>query len=330
MRIKVMKFGGTSLNSSNKRKMIAEKVRVALREGYTPVIVVSAMGRKGDSYATDTLLGLVGRSKILDSDRAILASCGEIISSAVLTATLSDSGIKAKALSGGQAGVHVVNGYINGRISSVNPRILMSWIRRGYVPVVAGFQGITSSGETAVISRGGSDVSAAAIGTFLFADRVEIYTDVPGIMTADPDIVPDAILLPRLSYDEAFTMAKHGANVIHAEAIKWAKLGDLPLYIGSLTEPELGTKITNINNSPDSNVAVVSNQYDSENVVISVIGPNKYIPFAIERLNTNNIPVYQLTEETNCISLIIPRQVAEHAIRLLHKSVIKLVTKQTV
>lgn len=188
MKIVVQKFGGTSVSTKERRQKVVEKIKNAIDEGFSPVVVVSAMGRSGDSYATDTLLSLVGdkfkNSNKLASD--LLMCCGEIISSVVMSNELFDAGIDAVPLTGGQAGIKTDNVFTNAKHLDVDPKQILDFVAKGRVPVVTGFQGMTEDGFFTTLGRGGSDTSAAILGVALEAEQIEIYTDVDGIMTADP------------------------------------------------------------------------------------------------------------------------------------------------
>ena len=169
------------------------------------IVVVSAMGRRGDPYATDTLIEML-RSVNPDPDvheLDLMMACGEIISSTVMASTLQKEGFKAKALTGGQAGMVTDGNFGNAKIKTVRPKTLKTLVEQGIIPVICGFQGVTDmDGSITTLGRGGSDTSAAAFGVAVDAEKVEIYTDVDGVMTADPRIVSDAKIIKQISYDE--------------------------------------------------------------------------------------------------------------------------------
>lgn len=247
MRIIVQKFGGTSVANDKQREMVADKIIKAKKEGFSPVVVVSAMGRKGDPYATDTLLGLV-KSMSANMDKRemdMLMACGEIISCSVLCSTLRSKGISCTALTGGQAGIITNDNFGSASIIRLETSRLYSLIKNGIIPVVAGFQGMTEDGEITTIGRGGSDTTAAVIGEGLKAEEIQIYTDVNGIMTADPRIVSDARVIKTISYNEVFQLADMGAKVIHPRAVEFAMRGNIPIVIKNTMSDEPGTYITN-------------------------------------------------------------------------------------
>lgn len=246
MAVIVQKFGGSSVATPELREKVLGKILACRATDVDLVVVVSAMGRKGDPYATDTLISMLGQAGVTDKrDLDIMMACGEIMSAAIVASMLRRAGIKAMALTGWQAGVVTDNTFGDARIITIESGYLKSLLATGVVPVVAGFQGSSDSGEITTLGRGGSDTTAAALGVALGADRVEIYTDVEGIMTADPRIVPEAQVIDALDYSEVFQMASQGSKVIHPRAVELAMQGNIPLIIKSTFSESPGTKITN-------------------------------------------------------------------------------------
>ena len=248
MKIIVQKFGGTSVADGANRAAVKAKVQQAVDKGYSPVVVVSAMGRKGAPYATDTLIGVLKEENLSVSAREmdVMMCCGEIISSCVMAAHLQREGLKALALTGGQAGIITDSEYSAARIKNIRTSHLLKLLEDGYVPVVCGFQGMTeNNGNFTTLGRGGSDTTAAALGAALHADLVEIYTDVDGIMTADPRLVENADILDQISYQEVAQMAHNGAKVIHPRAVEIAMGANVPLVVRSTFSDAPGTVITN-------------------------------------------------------------------------------------
>ena len=245
MKIIIQKFGGTSVATPLQRETAARKVIEAQANGYSPVVVVSAMGRKGEPYATDTLLGLIKdmHEEADPREQDLVMSCGEIISAVVMTQTLRGIGCQAVGLTGGQAGIITDESFGNTRILEVHPGRVMDYLREGKVVVVAGFQGISKNGEVTTLGRGGSDTTAAALGVALGAESVEIYTDVEGVMTADPKMVPEAKPLTVVSYSEIVEMAHLGAKVVHPRAVEIAMEGGLPIRIKSTFSDAPGTLV---------------------------------------------------------------------------------------
>ncbi len=254
MKIIIQKFGGTSVSTKDKREMVVSKVKKAISDGYFPVLVVSAMGRRGESYATDTLLSLVSDNFKENNKQGtdLLMSCGEIISTVVMSDCLFEHGIDAVPLTGGQAGILTDNNYSKADFLDVTPKKVLEILSKGKVPVVAGFQGRDIEGYFTTLGRGGSDTSAAALGVALKACEVDIYTDVDGIMTADPRIVSTAELIDKISYNEVFQLADHGAKVIHPRAVEVAMRGNVPLVIKNTMSSSEGTVIDSVGDTEDT------------------------------------------------------------------------------
>lgn len=246
MGILVQKFGGTSVASVEKMIKVCNIIQKYKKRGDDLVIVVSAMGRKGDPYATDTLINLCTNvnKKAKKRELDLIMSCGEIISGTILTSMLEERGIPSVFLTGMQAGIITTKVFSNSKIKEINPSRILRELDEGKVVVIAGFQGGTEDGEITTLGRGGSDTSAVAIGKALGCETVQIYTDVDGIMTADPRIEPEAKILDYCDYEEVFQMAEKGAKVIHPRAVELAKNGDIILEIKNTLNPECkGTRI---------------------------------------------------------------------------------------
>ncbi|MBC1281679.1 aspartate kinase [Listeria welshimeri] len=246
MKIIVQKFGGTSVQNEKIRLMAFNHIKHALKDGYKVVVVVSAIGRYGDPYATDTLLELIGakNTKLTPREQDTLLSVGETISASVFTNMLKEADIKAEAFSGGQAGIITSNHHLNAKITEVDTSRLKTALKTLDVAVVAGFQGKAKNGDITTLGRGGSDTSAAALGVSLQADYIDIFTDVDGMMTADPRIVEHARSLPRVSYNEVSNMAYQGAKVIHPRAVEIAMTAKIPMRIRSTYLESTGTLVT--------------------------------------------------------------------------------------
>lgn len=248
MRLIVQKFGGTSVSNHERRKCVVNKVLDAQKKGYSPIVIVSAMGRKGEPYATDTLLSLVNKEFKNNNKLAVdlLMCCGELISAVVVSSELNENGIKAVPFTGGQAGIITDDNYNNASVRTVNPSCLMETVINGEVPVIAGFQGKSEKGFFTTLGRGGSDVTASIVGCAVKAEKVEIYTDVDGIMTADPRIVKSASLIEKISYSELFEFAEQGAKVIHPRAVEIAMNGNIPLVVKNTLSNCKGTLINEL------------------------------------------------------------------------------------
>lgn len=245
MRLIVQKFGGTSVATPEGRNLAVKRVLEAKAEGMSPVVVVSAMGRNGDPYATDTLINMAKQveSDIESREQDLLTSCGEIISTVVMVQTLRAQGHMAVALTGGQAGIITDENFGGAQILEIDPRRLLHYAQEGYIVVVAGFQGMTADGMITTLGRGGSDTTATALGVALKADVVEIYTDVDGVMTVDPRLIPEAQILDNLTYREVCEMAHQGAKVIHPRAVEIAMTEHIPIKIKNTFSSAPGTLI---------------------------------------------------------------------------------------
>ncbi|NMA60334.1 MAG: aspartate kinase [Firmicutes bacterium] len=245
MRVVVQKFGGSSLADPSIRKEALQRVWDAVEVGFTPVVVVSAMGRGGDPYATDTLLNLLmevnPKTDALNTD--LLLSCGEIISATIFAAGLQTLGLPAVALTGWQAGIYTDDVHLGARVQEVHGEKIWEVLKKGKIPVVTGFQGVTQQGAVTTLGRGGSDTTAAVLGVVLQAERVEIYTDVDGIKTADPRLIPDAPTLQVLSYREVVELAHMGAKVLHPRAAEISMEEGIPIQVRSVSKSNGGTTI---------------------------------------------------------------------------------------
>jgi aspartate kinase len=245
MRIVVQKFGGSSLATSEMRAEALQRVSETVEAGLSPVVVVSAMGRQGDPYATDTLLNFIYHTNP-EPDEAnidLLLSCGEIISASIFAEGLRKMRLPAAALTGWQCGIITDEVHLGARVTSVRAERLRELLEAGIVPVVAGFQGVTAGGKVTTLGRGGSDTTAAVLGVALKAERVEIFTDVDGIKTADPRLIPDAPTLKVMSYREVVEMAHMGSKVLHPRAAEISMEGGIPMQIRSVTHSAGGTLV---------------------------------------------------------------------------------------
>jgi aspartate kinase len=248
MKIIVQKFGGTSLADSINRSRVVNKILEKYKRGYSIVVVVSAIGRKGDPYATDSLIDLVNKVTIKKRELDLLMSCGEIISAVILSSLVNEKGYESIVFTGPQAGIHTTDEYGNADIVSINPERILKSLKENKIVIVAGFQGKAENGDITTLGRGGSDTTAVALGESLNCECVEIYTDVDGIMTADPRLVPEAKLIQTICYNEVYQLAEDGAKVIHPKAIEFAERSNIKVIIKNTLKDNIGgTIITNSN-----------------------------------------------------------------------------------
>ncbi|MEF9960942.1 MAG: aspartate kinase [Niameybacter sp.] len=262
MNIIIQKFGGTSVATPEARAQVVQKIVKAKQAGKTPIVVVSAMGRAPSPYATDTLLQFVKDEAGVPNDREydLLLSCGEIISAVTMATMLETAGFSAVALTGGQSGIITDTMYKSADLLYGKPEALLDYLEKDVIPVVAGFQGMTSEGEITTLGRGGSDTTAAMLGGLVGAESIEIYTDVDGIMTADPRVCERATIIPAITYNEVFQMADSGAKVIHPRAVEYAMRANIPLIIKNTFSDALGTAIVQSvkKNSPTQPVKLIT------------------------------------------------------------------------
>ena len=229
----VQKFGGSSLATPELREIAASRVLEARQRGASPVVVCSAIGRSPDPYATDSLLALLGPSRG-GANRDLLLSCGEAIACAVFAELLTTWGADAQAMTGGQAGIITDAAYGEAKILRVEPDNVFAVLERGIIPVITGFQGVSERGAVTTLGRGGSDLSAIALGDALGSEAVEIFTDVSGVMTGDPRRIAGAHTIDRVSYAEMVELAADGAKVMHAKAAELARVTQTPYVVKGL------------------------------------------------------------------------------------------------
>lgn len=241
MGIVVQKFGGTSVAEAASRERIVQKVSAARMAGDKPLLVVSAMGRRGASYATDTLLDMVTGAAPATQD--LIISSGEVISACLLSAMLESRGIPSKPFTAYTAGIQANGPYGDATPTGLDGNALQQALDAGIVPVVTGFQGVLPDGSLATLGRGGSDTTGVALGAYLGADYVDIYTDVPGVAMADPRIVPEAPFLPYLDYRSMVRLAAHGARVLHDRSAMIAEERQVSVRVRSTFDDGPGTMI---------------------------------------------------------------------------------------
>ncbi|MFN8609360.1 MAG: aspartate kinase [Vulcanimicrobiota bacterium] len=246
MNIIVQKFGGTSVATAEGRQRVADKVIEALNKGLSPVVVVSAMGRHPEPYATDSLLSLVGAYQPYQDKRELdlLMACGETISTVVMAHHLRSLGYQAEAFDAYHAGIRCTDVHGDGQVLRVVTDNLLASLRSGNVPVVTGFQGVNSQLCVTTLGRGGSDTSAVVLGAALKAQVVEIYTDVDGVMTADPRVCDRAQILSQVSFEEMGELAGEGAKVVHPRAVDLGADHNVPVWVKNTFGNAYGTLLS--------------------------------------------------------------------------------------
>ena len=240
-----MKFGGTSLRDKESRSQALQHICNHYKSGKQIVVVVSAMGRKGEPYATDTLISLmknVGES-IDPAELDSVISIGETLSAAYFSHLLCQNGLASESFSGSKAGIVTDNNPGNAEILKIDPLRLLSSLKLGKIPVVAGFQGVNSEGDVRTLGRGGSDTSAVALGSAIDAELVEIYSDVDGIANCDPSIIPEASYMDFVSLPQVLSMANEGSKVIHPRAIQASIKSKTTIVLRNTFNKNKGTTI---------------------------------------------------------------------------------------
>ncbi|MGO1316690.1 MAG: aspartate kinase [Cellulomonadaceae bacterium] len=243
MALVVQKYGGSSVSDAQSIKRVAKRIAESKRAGNDVVVVVSAMGD-----TTDELIDLAQQITPLPPSREmdILLTAGERISMSLLAMAINNLGVKAKSFTGQQAGV--ITDAVHGRahIVDVVPKRIRETVEKGSVAIVAGFQGVTeSTNDVTTLGRGGSDTTAVALAAGLGADVCEIYTDVDGVFTADPRIVPTARKIDRITYEEMLEMAASGAKVLVLRCVEYARRYGVPIHVRSSFSAKEGTLVTN-------------------------------------------------------------------------------------
>ena len=255
MSLIVQKYGGSSVASLEHLRRVAARIGKTREAGHDVVVVVSAMGKMTSE--------LLGRAQALTSEPEpreldMLLSAGERISMSLLAMALGDAGIEAISLTGVQAGIHTNSTHFNARITNVVPGRVREELDQGRVVVVAGYQGLTPDEEVATLGRGGSDTTAVALAAALDATRCEICSDVDGIYSADPRVVPEAIRIDRMAYEDMLALARHGARVLNSRAVEYARETATPLYAVSTFSDEGGTLVHQQDRMPGAALGVAS------------------------------------------------------------------------
>jgi aspartate kinase len=237
----VQKYGGSSVADAQKIRGVARRVIKTAKAGHGVVVVVSAMGK-----TTDGLIRLAQKVTATPPEREMdmLLATGEQVSIALLAMAIDAAGHKARSFTGEQAGIRTDAAHTRARIVGIDGDKVRRAVDDGHVAIVAGFQGVTEEDDITTLGRGGSDLTAVALAAALHADVCEIYTDVEGVFTADPNIVPEAKKLDRISYDEMLEMASLGAKVLQARSVEFAKKYGVPVHVRSTFKRNPGTLVT--------------------------------------------------------------------------------------
>lgn len=309
MGVVVLKFGGTSLRNITNKCEILSHIRKNLDEGNKLVIVVSAIGRSGEPYATDTLIHQLEKinHNMDPKKKDLIMSCGEVISTAIVSHLLDTQGLPAEPLMGFQAGIVTDNNFTSSNILEINANMILKYLNENKIVVVAGFQGITKEMEITTLGRGGSDTTAVALGGILGADRVDIYTDVPGVAMIDPKIVPYSKYIKNISYDYMYDLASNGATVMHPRAVLIGKKYNIPIRVLSTFIESPGTLISN-EEIDEMIIGYAIKKQDDKNIV-SIIYNKEYKEEITDELKKfvedNKLNIISLTYAEGKISFLV-------------------------
>ena len=279
MALVVQKYGGSSVADADGIKRVAQRIVATRKAGHSVVVAVSAMGD-----TTDELVDLANQVSPLPPGRELdmLLTAGERISMSLLAMAIANLGLEGRSFTGSQAGVITDSAHGKARIIDVTPGRIRSALDEGAIPIVAGFQGVSQQGkDITTLGRGGSDTTAVALAAALGADVCEIYTDVDGVFTADPRIVPSARRIPRISYEEMLEMAACGAKVLVLRCVEYARRYDIPIHVRSSFSNRPGTWVTGTTEGETKDEGmeqpiISAVQHDRSEAKITVVGvPDK-------------------------------------------------------
>jgi len=261
----VQKFGGTSVGSVERILAVANIIKAAFKNEF-PIVVVSAMGKE-----TDRLVLLAKGISMNPEKRELdaLLSTGEKVSASLLAMQLNEMGIKAKSFSAAQISMKTTSQYSKAKILDINYQIILDSIESGFVPVITGFQGVTDSGDVTTLGRGGSDTTAVAVSAAIEASRCDIYTDVDGIYTTDPNLVKNAKKLETITMEEMLELSGQGANVLQIRAVEFANKYNVPLRVLSSFRSGSGTHILKEESSmEDAVITGIAYQKDQTKITL--------------------------------------------------------------
>lgn len=300
MALIIQKFGGTSVGTLARIAHVADIVAETRAEGHEVVVVVSAM-----SGETDRLIQManqLGDHKPASREYDALVSTGECVSAALLSIALNQKGIQAHSLTGRQAEIFTSNAHRRAQITRISDKVIRGLLAEKTVPIVTGFQGVNASGDVTTLERGGSDTTAVALAAFLNADECQIYTDVAGVYTSDPRVIPKARLIEKITYTEMLALASLGAKVLHRQAVEFAKKHRIPVRILSSFEKGNGTLVAGIDITEKPIVSGIA--FDRKQIKLSLLGIPKKINIveAFQKANFDmdmNVHNHATSEDTS-------------------------------
>ena len=320
MSLVVQKFGGTSVADSEKILAAARKAVRAHQQGHQVVMVVSAMGKN-----TDTLIALAGEinEKPPAREMDMLLSTGEQVSVALMAMAIDSLGYKAVSLTGAQIGIKTDSSHTKARIQSISTDRMKALLDEGNIVIAAGFQGIDDQFNITTLGRGGSDTTAVALAAVLEADQCEIYTDVDGIYTTDPRVLPEACLVPRVCYDEMLELASLGAGVMHSRSIEFGKKFNVPIHVRSSLSDVPGSLI--VDDADTAGMVVSGAALTRDEAMISVMDvpdvPGTihriFAPIAARKITVDMIVQNVSDDDTTSISFTVPREEATETVSVI-------------
>lgn len=316
----IQKFGGSSLADRERLRRAAEIALAARREGQRIVVVVSAAGDDTDELI-DLAHAIDPAPPLREMDA--LLSTGEQRSAALMAIQLNRLGAPARSFAGWQAGIHTDERHGDARILHIAPRRLEAALDAGLIAVTAGFQGVTTEGDLSTLGRGGSDTTAVALAAAMGAARCEIYTDVDGVFTADPRLIPEARRLEQIDSRDMLALALGGSQVLHPESVRLAMDNDVDLRLLSSFRPGPGTAVRRLKNTQRPSLAGVTR--DRKRSTVTLAGRSagfSLLPMLTARLGERSIPVLQSEEGEDALTLCVPPEKLDEALRLLHAAVV--------
>lgn len=315
----VQKFGGSSLRDPERLRHVAELVRKA-HETAELVVVVSAMGG-----TTDSLTGRAREMNEKPSPRELdaLVTTGEQQAAALLVMTMERLGLPAVSLTGWQAGILTDAHYGDGEIRVVEPGRIRRELSRGRVPVVTGFQGVCAAGDITSLGRGGSDTTAAALAAALEADACDIYTDVKGIYTADPRVIPEARLLPEIDTRDMLALSRAGSKVLHAKSVELALANDVPLRLLSSFEEGPGSTVRLLPETKRPALAGLTGRAETGRVTLAGKGADAAaLSEAVLLLSKAGVEVLDGALGENAMTVTVKKEDHPAAMQILHRGMI--------
>src|SRR5436190_1277625 len=316
MALIVQKYGGSSVADDEKIKNVARRVAASAQDNRL-VVVVSAMGK-----TTDNLVALAHQVSSAPEPREMdmLLATGEQVTIALLSMALHGLGLEARSFTGFQAAIRTDRAHTKARITQITAERVRQSLDAGEIAVVAGFQGFSDEDEITTLGRGGSDLTAVALAAALKADVCEIYTDVDGVYTADPNVVPEARKLPRVAYDEMLEMASLGAKVLQARSVEFAKKYGVAVHVRSTFKPGPGTLVTREESGMEE-VVVTGITHDRSQAKISLLRvPDRpgVAALMFGALSKEGINIQMISTSEIAVSCVIEDKYAELAVRALH------------